>query len=41
MKWEAAMEWSLRRARETGHRYRVYGYRVRVGGPWADAVGRA
>lgn len=41
MTWELAMRYARTRARETGHRYRVYGYRARYDGQWAYSVGRA
>lgn len=49
MTWEAAMRFARIRARETGVRHRVYGYRVagnpllgwHVPGSWRYAVGRA
>lgn len=52
MTWEAAMRWARTRARETGVRHRVYGYRIGGaahvpgmtviwrGTGWAYAVGR-
>jgi hypothetical protein len=39
MNWLAAMRWARLRSRDTGKRYRVYGY-LR-GGRWAYAVTRS
>lgn len=42
MTWDAAMRWALVRAKDTGARYRVYGYRMGSWSPrWAYAVGKA
>jgi hypothetical protein len=41
MNWEAAMRWARIRAKETGERYAVRGYRRPNGGRWSYVAGRA